>query len=388
MFLQSARGVATAYTPATAVAAIPKEGEDIEGEVVKVTDMGITLQVRPQLTGFVHKSRMTEKYIDLPSDMVKVGEMVTARVLEVAEGPPIFLKLTMITAGRLRFKDLRVGREVSGEVKKVMDFGAILDIGAEVDAMLHRSQMKEGAFVADARVVLEVGDKVTAIVWSKDDVKRKVELTMKSAAQVLAPMESIRLADIKEGHELGGVVTSVMRYGAFVNVGAELDGLVHVRNINRGMCPNISAMLQRGDRVTVKVLNMSSRDGRMQLLLASPLTRLPSVEAFADIPEDLWLKGVVIGMDEQHGSYVLVAPPYGGESVNALLRDRWLREGETVGIGDHVQVRVLKANVEYRNIYVTTRADLKRNTLEVEEQRKEKGLAAKEARENSRAEGA
>lgn len=324
-------------------------GQDITGEVVKISEHGITVQLTPEITGFVHVSEMSTEHVYHPGEEVREGETIKGRVRNVEDG---FVQLTMKTVGRTKFKDLKVGQEVEGKVKKVMDYGAIVDIGAEVDTMLHKTQIKENQYVGDAREIFEVGDKVKALIRNKDEKKRKVELSMKPKDQVVMPMATLKMKDLREGQELGGVISSVRKFGVFVNVGAEKDGLIHVKRINNGIVTNIDDLLKHGDRVVCRVFAVNG--GKLELQLRSPLDRLSKVDGFTNLPEDRWLTGNICGL-AVFGAFVSVDSPDNGPPVKALLRERWMKPGQSFTYGDEIKLRVLQVDTEKRQLFITTK---------------------------------
>eukprot|EP00929_Paragymnodinium_shiwhaense_P006999 TRINITY_DN110956_c0_g1_i1.p1 TRINITY_DN110956_c0_g1~~TRINITY_DN110956_c0_g1_i1.p1 ORF type:complete len:534 (+),score=157.47 TRINITY_DN110956_c0_g1_i1:144-1745(+) len=355
--------------PLTALAAVGnyKVGDDIEAEVLKVSDHGVTVQIEDGITGFVHVSEMSVGgYVYHPSEEVLPGDKVQVRVRDMDEG---FLQLTMKTVGRTRLKDLKVGQEVTGSVKKVLDFGAICDIGADVDAMIHKSEVKDNEYVANARDVFKDGDKIKALITSVDVAKKRVCLSMKSKKKVLEPLQKIKLADLETGQELGGTITSVRNFGFFVNVGAERDGLVHIRNVNNGIVHDIDEVAKHGDAVQVKVLQ--NVKGKLELALTSPLERLAAVDKF--LPKDgddedfheQWLEGTVSGLTA-FGAFVEASPPGGGAPVQALLRRRAMTAGQSVIPGEKVQFRILEVDVEKKQLIITTKEARRQRTAGAE----------------------
>jgi len=327
-------------------------GQEIDVEVIKISEHGATVQVTPQLTGFIHVSELGKDYIYHPGEEVREGEKLRARVRDIE---PEFLQLTLRTVGRKRFQDFTIGQKVEGVVKRVLDFGAIVDIGADIDTMLHKTQIKEKVFVRDARDHLKEGDKVEALIANKDEIKKRISLSMLSKDVVMMPLQKLKLSDLEEGQELGGIVTSVRKFGCFVNVGAEEDGLLHVKRINDGIVPNIDDLMKHGDRLVVKVLKTAkTRNGKLELGLVSDLERLPPVDDFAEIAPDVWLNGVVSGTNTR-GAFVFVEHPNGGKGVTAMLREIGMNPGQSVGPGDEIKVRVFRVNKLRRRVYVSAR---------------------------------
>mmetsp|Transcript_93093 Transcript_93093/g.290188 ORF Transcript_93093/g.290188 Transcript_93093/m.290188 type:complete len:468 (+) Transcript_93093:93-1496(+) len=351
----SASGAATGPSSTRKVASGPpsdrselKQGQEFNGEVIRLSDHGAVVKLDgTQIIGFVHVSQIKDGYVRHPSDEVSSGQQVRVRVMKAS---PTFLELTIKDAGRKTAGDFIVGQEVEGRVKVVKPVAAWVDIGSIKEAMLHKTQIKDGVFVADARDFLKVGDKITARIRDKDEAKEKIELSMKGEREVLNPLQrGLKLDELKKGEELGGVVTSVRNFGCFVDVGAEADGLIHVRNINDGLVGKIDDLIRHGDDVLVRVLGFSN--GKLELALASPLARLPAVDAFQDLPADKWLEGKIVDM-VQFGVFVSVEPPVGPQ-VTAFLRYSEAENPEFMQEGEEIKVRVLRVDTEKKQLFLT-----------------------------------
>ena len=134
--------------------------------------------------------------------------------------------------------------------------GAIVDIGENLPGFLHISQVVDSAnpnaAVINLEDVLKVGD--TLSVWVKRILKDRVELTMKE------PLE-LEWREIKPDMVLHGKVVRVENFGAFVEIGAERPGLVHVSELSHNYVRVPSEVVKVGDKVDVKVLEETKLDG-------------------------------------------------------------------------------------------------------------------------------
>lgn len=163
--------------------------------------------------------------------------------------------------------DLRPKMKVTGKVARLELYGAFIDLGVGSNAILHISQMKEKVNrIAD---VLNVGDEVTVWVDKVDPERGQVMVTM------LEPL-AVEWGDLKEGASYTGTVTRLEKFGAFVDIGAEKEGLVHISELSHDYVKHPSEVLKPGDEVQVKVLSFSKRKRRIDLsikvLLEDPKT--------------------------------------------------------------------------------------------------------------------
>ena len=162
-----------------------------------------------------------------------------------------------VTNERLDLIDLRPKMRFEGTVTKVELFGAFVDINAEKNGLVHISQISEAHVnrVADA---LSEGDAVTVWVQRVDPEQGRISLTM-----VEPPERTI--ADLKPGQVLTGTVTKLAPYGAFVDIGVERDGLVHISEMSEGHIARPGDVAQVGDKVEVRVVQVNHKRRRIEL---------------------------------------------------------------------------------------------------------------------------
>jgi small subunit ribosomal protein S1 len=154
-------------------------------------------------------------------------------------------------------QELRPKMKLQGQVVRVELFGAFVDIGVGQDGLVHVSQLGEGRVNRVADVVSE-GDEVTVWVQKVDPQQGRISLTM------IEPPER-RLEDLEPGMVLTGKVTRLERYGAFVDIGVQRDGLVHVSEIAQGYVKDPAEYVSVGEKVDVRVVSVNLRKGQIEL---------------------------------------------------------------------------------------------------------------------------
>jgi len=152
----------------------------------------------------------------------------------------------------------------TGTVVKTMLAGAIIDMGIDVIGILHISQLKKGETVNKVEDVLEVGQTIDVWVKRVFPKRNRVELTM------IEPLP-LEWREIKEGMVLKGTVERLEKYGAFVEIGAERPGLVHISELAHGYIRSPEDAVSVGDEIEVKVLNVNRRRKQIKLSLKATL---------------------------------------------------------------------------------------------------------------------
>ncbi|MDX1437180.1 MAG: S1 RNA-binding domain-containing protein [Anaerolineales bacterium] len=145
----------------------------------------------------------------------------------------------------------------SGKVLKLTLAGAIVDIGLEKPAVLHISRMSQEN-INRPDELLEVGETIDVWVQRIDPTSDLVELTM------IQPL-ALEWRDIKKGMQVAGSVVRLEKFGAFVEIGAERPGLVHVSEITQGYIREPGEVLKVGEEVEAQVIGVDRRKKRIQL---------------------------------------------------------------------------------------------------------------------------
>jgi small subunit ribosomal protein S1 len=169
----------------------------------------------------------------------------------------------------------------TGKVLKVGLAGALIDVGAEKPGMIHISQLIPPTNEPIKRVedVLQVGQEVE--VWVKRIKDERVELTM------IKPLD-LEWRDIKKGMSVKGKVVRLEKFGAFVEIGAERPGLIHISEMAHGYVRQPSDVLNEGDEIEAQVIDVNRKKRQIKLsikaLQPEPVVEEEPARAFVDVP--------------------------------------------------------------------------------------------------------
>lgn len=168
---------------------------------------------------------------------------------------------------------LEIGAEVSGKVKHLGMYGALVDIGTGQDALLHISQLGQDESRKFDEVVQKGADLTAYVLKTRKD--GYVALTMEKPPAV--PWQTVKVASTYTGH-----VIRIENFGVFVDFGAERPGMVHVSEMADGYVKSPADVVSVGDEVEVRVLKKSNRPRQIDL---SMKPAVEEIEMFDD-PED------------------------------------------------------------------------------------------------------
>lgn len=161
------------------------------------------------------------------------------------------------SANNFDLADLKRKTQLTGTVLKTSLAGALVDIGLEVPGVIHISQLQEEP-TNRVEDVVKIGQTVSVWVKRVDPKKKRIDLTM------IKPLE-LEWREITKGMAVKGKVTKTEKYGAFVDIGAERPGLVHISEMTHGYIKAPTDIVKEGDEVDVQVLEVNRRKKQIKL---------------------------------------------------------------------------------------------------------------------------
>ena len=182
-------------------------------------------------------------------------------------------------AQKALFDKIAVGDVVEGTVKNVTDFGAFIDLGG-ADGLLHISEMSWGR-IESPKKVFKVGEPVKAFI--KDINGTKIALSMK-----FDDANPWKDADVKYavGNVVEGKVARMTDFGAFVELAAGVDALLHVSQISKDHVEKPADVLKIGDVITAKIVDFNEEDKKISLSIkALAPAAEPAAEEAADVAD-------------------------------------------------------------------------------------------------------
>lgn len=161
--------------------------------------------------------------------------------------------------------DLKPKMQLKGTVSRLELYGAFIDLGISPNALIHISQLgKEHVNrVAD---VLNVGDEVSVWVDKVDPQREQIMVSM------IPPLD-VEWNELDKGQIYTGSVKRLENFGAFIDIGAEREGLVHISELSHNYVKHPSEVLTVGDEVQVQVLGFSKRKRRIDLSIKNLLEK-------------------------------------------------------------------------------------------------------------------
>src|ERR1700687_337721 len=324
------------------------DGDIVEGTIVKVDRDEVLLDIGYKTEGVIPSRELSIKHDVDPNEVVSVGDEVEALVLtkEDKEGRLILSKKRAQyerawgTIEALKEKD----EAVKGTVIEVVKGGLILDIGLRGFLPASLVEMRR---VRDLQPY--IGKEIEAKIIELDKNRNNVVLSRRAwLEQTQSEVRSEVLAQLGKGQIRQGVVSSIVNFGAFVDLGG-VDGLVHVSELSWKHIDHPSEVVEVGQEVTVEVLDVDMDRERVSLSLKA--TQEDPWQQFARTHQ---IGQVVPGRVTKlvpFGAFVRVEEGIEGLVHISELSERHVEvPGQVVAVGDDAMVKVIDIDLERRRI--------------------------------------
>lgn len=240
------------------------ENKTLEVTVSEIVKGGATAYI-DGVRAFIPASQMSNAYVENLQDFK--GKTLEVKIIELdKDNKKVVLSRKVIEQAESEVKkeivwnELKKGEKRKGVVTRLAKFGAFVDLGG-IDGLIHVSDLSWKR-VLDPSEVVSVGDEVEVYVLDFDKVKGRISLGLKDVEG--NPWNKIsskyHTNDIVEG-----TVVKLMEFGAFVQLQAGIEGLVHLSEISEDRISKVSDVLKVGDVVKVKIGEINEKDKRISL---------------------------------------------------------------------------------------------------------------------------
>jgi small subunit ribosomal protein S1 len=169
-----------------------------------------------------------------------------------------------------KIEELKPKMLMKGKVTKLELFGAFIDIGLKQQGLVHISMIKRG-HVNRVEDVVQEGQEVDVWVQRVDTNTGRIELTM------LEPVQ-LEWKEIKSGLKAQGKVVRLEKFGAFIDIGAERPGLVHVSEMSNSYVTDPAEIAKVGDTVSVSVLDIDRKKRQIKLTMKEDLAEIYAID--------------------------------------------------------------------------------------------------------------
>ena len=245
------------------IEAAAESGEPVAGSVIEVVKGGLIIDLG--VRGFLPASLVDIRRV--PNLDEYMGQTIECKVIELnrSRNNVVLSRRAVLEEQRKEDRErildrLQPGQVVEGTISNIVDFGAFVDLDG-IDGLIHISELS-WSHVNHPSEILSIGDTVSVKVLDIDRDRQRISLGLKQTQE--DPWQ--RVVDTYNiGDELEGTVTKVVTFGAFVEILDGVEGLVHISELAQHHVENPREIIQPGDPVRVKILEIDSERRRLSL---------------------------------------------------------------------------------------------------------------------------
>lgn len=325
-------------------------GEQVDGVIFARVKGGFTVDLKGAIA-FLPGSQVDIRPVKDASPLIGESQPFVILKMDRARGNIVVSRRAILEESRQGVRDdlmktMTEGKKLEGLVKNITDYGAFVDLGG-IDGLLHVTDISWKR-INHPSEVLEVGQTIDVVVTKFDEKTQRVSLGMKQLER--DPWDEVS-AKFKSGEKVKGTITNIADYGAFVDLGEGIEGLIHVSEMSwtkKNLHP--SKVVSAAEQVEVVVLEVDNEKRRISLGLKqaqeNPWTAFAANNKAGDI-----IEGTVQNKAE-FGIFVTVK---GGIDGMVHLSDiSWEDESsevmEAYKEGDTVKVKILEIDPQNEKI--------------------------------------
>jgi len=341
-------------------------GQVREGVVKNITDFGVFIDLGG-VDGLLHITDMSWGRISHPSELVSLGDTINVKILDFDKDTGrISLGLKQLSPYPWENieENYPIGKKVEGLVVSLTDYGAFIELEKGIEGLIHISEMSWTQHIKHPSKIMQVGDKIQAVVLSVDKENEKISLGLKQLVE--DPWKTI---DMKYpvNMRLKGRVRNLTTFGAFIELEEGIDGLIHISDMSwTKRIQHPSEVMKKGDMVDVVVLKIDKENRRISLghkqLFDDPW---PSLSKNYAVGADVL--GTIIRILDRGVIVELPGNVEGFVPTNQLGKPDLTKPEEAFKIGDELPLQVIEFDQPGRRIVLSVDAYYKkreRNELE------------------------
>jgi len=339
-----------------------REGVTVKGIVKNITDYGAFVDLGG-IDGLLHITDLAWRRVKHPSEMLSVGDEVTAKVLKFDQ------EKNRVSLGMKQLgEDPWVGlsrryppnTRLFGKVSNLTDYGAFVEIEPGIEGLVHVSEMDWTNKNVHPSKVVQLGDEVEVMVLEIDEDRRRISLGMKQC--MANPWEEFSM-NSKKGDKVKGQIKSITDFGIFIGLPGGIDGLVHLSDLSWNEAGEEAVRnYKKGEEVEAQVLSIDVERERISLgvkqLEGDPFSSYvgghEKNSVVTGTVKSIDAKGAVINLDGEMEGYL---------RASEVSRDRVEDIRTKLKEGDSVTAMIINVDRKNRTINLSIKAkDLAEDT--------------------------
>lgn len=356
------------------------EAQVIQGTVKNITNYGVFIDIGG-VDGLLHITDMTWGRISHPSELVRIGDNITVKVLSFDKtNEKISLGLKQLTPNpwEKAAEALKVGEKVKGKIASITDYGLFVEVHKGVEGLVHISEISWTDRINDLHNKFKPGQEIEVLTVSFDKDNRRMSLSIKQLDK--NPWESVD-EQFKIGQRVKGTISNITDFGIFVQLLPGIDGLVHISDLSwTEHIEHPTDIYKKGDTVEAVVLGVDKVNKKISLGIKQ-LTQDPWENIEKEYPIGNLIEGKVSKITN-FGAFVKLPSGIEGLAHISEVSDHNVSKVEDVlKVGQSAQFRVINVNKEERKLGLSLKTkEAAEAAVKAETEKKEKHRAEKSER--------
>jgi small subunit ribosomal protein S1 len=332
-----------------------KEGAQVKGVVKNITEYGAFVDLGG-IDGLLHITDLAWRRVKHPSEVVTVGDEVTAVVLKFdQEKNRVSLGLKQLGEDPWVGLSRRypTGTRMFGKVANLTDYGCFVEIEPGIEGLVHVSEMDWTNKNVNPSKMVSLGDEVEVMVLEIDEDRRRISLGMKQCKS--NPWDDFAM-NYKKGDKVRGQIKSITDFGVFIGLNGGIDGLVHLSDLSWSL-PGEEALrnYRKGEEVEAVVLAIDVEKERISLgvkqMESDPFNAYVATHDKGSI-----VKGSVKSMDAKGAVVTLDGEVEGYLRASEVSRERVEDIRNHLKEGDEVETVIINIDRKNRQINLSIKA--------------------------------
>ncbi len=331
------------------------EGSIVKGTVKNITEYGAFIDLGG-IDGLLHITDMAWRRVRHPSEVLTVGQEITARVLKFDQDK------NRVSLGVKQLGDdpwvgiarrYPTGTRMFGKTTNITDYGAFVEIEPGIEGLVHVSEMDWTNKNINPGKIMQLGDEVEVMVLEIDEERRRISLGMKQCR----PNPWQEFADNhRKGDKVKGSIKSITDFGVFIGLNGGIDGLVHLSDLSWSKSGEEAVRdLKKGDEIEAVVLAIDVERERISLGVKQ-MEGDPFTNYSATIDKGSVVKGTVKSVDAKGATITLSHDVEGYLRASEISRDRVEDARTHLKEGDEVEAMVVNVDRKSRSINLSIKA--------------------------------
>ena len=331
-----------------------QEGAVVKGIVKNITDYGAFVDLGG-IDGLLHITDLAWRRVKHPSEVLNVGDEVTAKVLKFdTEKNRVSLGLKQLGEDPWVGLSRRypTGTRLFGKVTNLTDYGAFVEVEQGIEGLVHVSEMDWTNKNVHPSKVVALGDEVEVMILEIDEERRRISLGMKQCLP--NPWEEFSM-NFKKGDKVKGQIKSITDFGIFIGLQGGIDGLVHLSDLSWTL-PGEEAVrnFKKGEETEAQVLSIDVERERISLGIKQ-LEGDPFNNFVASHEKGKLITGTVKSVDAKGAVIAMGGDLEGYLRASEIARDRVEDARTHLKEGDSVTAMIINVDRKNRTINLSVK---------------------------------